>query len=154
MSGEELKERVREASDVVEVINGYVPLKRAGANFVALCPFHQEKTPSFHVNPAKQIFYCFGCRKGGDVFTFIQEYEKLSFPEALRRLAERAKIPISGESSFGSRGQGRDKERLYKIHEELAARWHRLLRSDAQGREGRQCIKSRGIGEDAAIAFR
>lgn len=154
MSGEELKERVREASDVVEVINGYVPLKRAGANFVALCPFHQEKTPSFHVNPAKQIFYCFGCRKGGDVFTFIQEYEKLSFPEALRRLAERAKIPISEDSRFGSRGQGRDKERLYKIHEELAARWHRLLRSNAQGREGRQYIKSRGIGEDAAVAFR
>lgn len=154
MSGEELKERIREASDIVEVVNGYVPLKRAGANFVALCPFHQEKTPSFHVNPTKQIFYCFGCRKGGDVFAFVQEYEKLSFPEALRRLAERAKIPISGDSHFGSRGQGRDKERLYKIHEELTARWHRLLRSDARGREGRQYIKSRGIGEDAAVAFR
>lgn len=154
MSGEELKERVREASDVVEVINEYVPLKRAGANFVALCPFHQEKTPSFHVNPAKQIFYCFGCRKGGDVFTFIQEYEKLSFPEALRRLAERAKIPISGESGFGIRGQGRDKEALYKVHAELALYWHRLLRSDARGREGRQYIKSRGIGEDAAVDFR
>lgn len=154
MSGEELKERIREASDVVEVINGYVPLKRAGANFVALCPFHQEKTPSFHVNPVKQIFYCFGCRKGGDVFAFVQEYEKLSFPEALRRLAERAKIPISEDSRFGSRGQGRDKETLYKIHEELTSRWHRLLRSDARGREGRQYIKGRGISEDAAIAFR
>lgn len=153
MSGE-LKERIREASDIVEVVNGYVPLKRAGANFVALCPFHQEKTPSFHVNPAKQIFYCFGCHKGGDVFAFVQEYEKLSFPETLRRLAERAKIPISGESGFGIRGQGRDKETLYKIHEELAARWHRLLRSDAQGQEGRQYIKGRGVGEDAAIAFR
>ncbi len=153
MSGE-LKERIREASDIVEVVNGYVPLKRAGANFVALCPFHQEKTPSFHVNPAKQIFYCFGCHKGGDVFAFVQEYEKLSFPETLRRLAERAKIPISGESGFGIRGQGRNKEDLYKIHEELAARWHRLLRSDAQGQEGRQYIKGRGVGEDAAIAFR
>ena len=153
MSGE-LKERIREASDIVEVVNGYVPLKKAGANFVALCPFHQEKTPSFHVNPAKQIFYCFGCHKGGDVFAFVQEYEKLSFPETLRRLAERAKIPISGESGFGIRGQGRDKETLYKIHEELAARWHRLLRSDAQGQEGRQYIKGRGVGEDAAIAFR
>ena len=153
MSGE-LKERMREASDIVEVVNGYVALKRAGANFVALCPFHQEKTPSFHVNPAKQIFYCFGCHKGGDVFAFVQEYEKLSFPETLRRLAERAKIPISGESGFGIRGQGRNKETLYKIHEELAARWHRLLRSDARGREGREYIKGRGVGEDAAIAFR
>ena len=154
MSGADLKEQIREASDIVEVVNGYVPLKRAGANFVALCPFHQEKTPSFHVNPAKQIFYCFGCHKGGDVFTFVQEYENLSFPEALRRLAERAKIPISGESGFGIRGQGRDKETLYKIHEELAARWHRLLRSDTRGREGLQYIKSRGVGKDAAIAFR
>lgn len=154
MSGEELKERIREASDIVDVINGYVPLKRAGANFVALCPFHQEKTPSFHVNPAKQIFYCFGCHKGGDVFTFVQEYEKISFLEALRRLANRAKIPISGESSFGVRGRGGDKETLYKIHEELASHWHRLLRSDAQGREGRQYIKGRGINEKAAIAFR
>ena len=154
MSGEDLKERIREASDIVEVVNGYVPLKRAGANFVALCPFHQEKTPSFHVNPTKQIFYCFGCHKGGDVFTFVREYEKLSFPEALRRLAERAKIPISEDSRFGVRGQGRDKETLYKIHEELTTRWHRLLRSDARGREGRQYIKGRGIGEDAATAFR
>ena len=154
MSGEERKERIREANDIVEVIHEYVPLQRAGTNFVALCPFHQEKTPSFHVHPAKQIFYCFGCRKGGDVFAFVQEYEKLSFPETLRRLAERAKIPISEESRFGSRGQGRDKERLYKIHEELAARWHRLLRSEAQGQEGRQYIKSRGISEDATVAFR
>lgn len=154
MNGEELKERVRGASDIVEVVNGYVPLKRAGANFVALCPFHQEKTPSFHVNPAKQIFYCFGCRKGGDVFAFVQEYEKLSFPEALRRLAERAKIPVSGDSSFDSQGRGRYKETIYKVHEELAAYWHRLLRSDQRGREGRQYIKSRGIGKDAAIAFR
>ena len=154
MSGADLKERIREANDIVEVINEYVPLQRAGANFVALCPFHQEKTPSFHVHPAKQIFYCFGCHKGGDVFAFVREYEKLSFPEALRRLAERAKIPLSEESRFGSRGQGRDKERLYKIHEELAARWHRLLRNDAQGQEGRQYIKGRGVSEDATVAFR
>ena len=154
MSGEELKERIREANDIVEVINEYVPLKRAGANFVALCPFHPEKTPSFHVHPAKQIFYCFGCHKGGDVFAFVREYETLSFPEALRRLAERAKIPLREESRCGSRGQGRDKERLFKIHEELAARWHRLLRSAAQGQEGRQYIKGRGVSEDAAVAFR
>jgi len=75
-------------------IGSYLPLKRAGANFTALCPFHKEKTPSFNVNPHKQIFHCFGCHKGGDVFTFVKEYENIGFMDAVRRLAERAKIPI------------------------------------------------------------
>src|ERR1043166_616252 len=87
-------DQVRAASDIVEVISSYLPLKRAGANFVSLCPFHREKTPSFNVNPQRQIFHCFGCGKGGDVFTFVQEYESVTFPEAVQRLAERARIPI------------------------------------------------------------
>jgi len=85
------REQVRAASDIVDVIGGYLPLKRAGTNFVTLCPFHKEKSPSFNVNPGKQIFHCFGCHKGGDVFRFVQDYENLSFVEALTRLAERAK---------------------------------------------------------------
>ena len=87
---EAFREQVRAASDIVEVIGSYIPLKRAGANFVALCPFHREKTPSFNVNPHLQICHCFGCHKGGDVFRFVQEYESVDFPEAVRRLAERA----------------------------------------------------------------
>jgi len=87
-------EQIRSASDIVDVIGAYVPLKRAGANFVALCPFHKEKSPSFNVNPQKQIFHCFGCHKGGDVFTFVKEHENIQFMDAVRRLAERAKIPI------------------------------------------------------------
>ena len=90
-------ERIRAASDIVDVIGSYVPLKRAGANFVALCPFHKEKTPSFNVNPQRQIFHCFGCHKGGDVFTFVKEYENIGFTDAVQRLAERAKIPIEFE---------------------------------------------------------
>src|SRR5580698_1541089 len=90
-------EQIRAASDIVDVIGSYVPLKRAGANFVALCPFHKEKSPSFNVNPQRQIFHCFGCHKGGDVFTFVKEYENIPFPDAVRRLAERAKIPITTE---------------------------------------------------------
>ena len=78
----------------VEVIGSYIPLKRAGANFVALCPFHREKSPSFNVNAHLQIFHCFGCHKGGDVFSFVKEYESVDFPEAVRRLAERAHIPL------------------------------------------------------------
>ena len=87
-------EQIRAASDIVDVIGSYLPLKRAGANFVALCPFHKEKTPSFNVNPHRQIFHCFGCHKGGDVFGFVKEYENIDFPEAVRRLAERARIPL------------------------------------------------------------
>jgi len=88
------KEQIRAASDIVDVIGGYIPLKRAGANFVALCPFHKEKSPSFNVSPQRQFFHCFGCHKGGDVFTFVREYENIDFMDAVRRLANRARIPI------------------------------------------------------------
>src|SRR5215470_6453175 len=91
-------EQIRAASDIVDVIGAVLPLKRAGANFTALCPFHKEKTPSFHVNPHRQIFHCFGCHKGGDVFTFVREFETIDFPEAVRRLAERARIPLEYET--------------------------------------------------------
>ena len=77
-------EQIRAASDIVDVIGSYLPLKRAGANFVALCPFHKEKSPSFNVNPQRQIFHCFGCHKGGDVFSFVKEYESLDFVEAVK----------------------------------------------------------------------
>src|SRR5262245_58429192 len=87
-------EQIRAASDIIDVIGAYLPLKKAGANFLTLCPFHKEKTPSFNVSPHRQIFHCFGCHKGGDVFSFVQEYENITFPEALRRLADRANIPI------------------------------------------------------------
>ena len=81
-------EQVRAANDIVDVISAVLPLKRAGTNFTALCPFHRERTPSFYVNPRKPTFHCFGCHKGGDVFTFVREYETLDFPEALKRLAQ------------------------------------------------------------------
>ena len=93
-------EEIRAASDIVDVISGYLgPLKRAGGNFTTLCPFHREKSPSFNVNPGRQIFHCFGCHKGGDVFTFVKEYESLSFIEAVRRLAERARIVLEFEDN-------------------------------------------------------
>src|SRR5438552_16005883 len=98
---DDTRERIRAASDIVEVIGSYLPLKRAGANFVALCPFHKEKSPSFNVNPQKQIFHCFGCHKGGDVFTFVKEYENIPFPDAVRRLADRAKIPLETDNNPG-----------------------------------------------------
>ncbi len=88
---------VREIADrlsIVEIIGEYVSLKRSGANFLGLCPFHGEKTPSFNVNPAREIFHCFGCGAGGDIFSFVMKIEGISFPEALRKLAARAGVVL------------------------------------------------------------
>src|SRR5262252_3280689 len=87
--------QVAAATDIVTVIGSYFPLKRAGTEFRALCPFHQEKSPSFYVSPSKQTYYCFGCGRGGAVFQFLIEYENIDFPEAVRRLAARAGIAIA-----------------------------------------------------------
>ena len=101
---------VRVVQDYVtlNVIGGYLPLKRAGANFTALCPFHKEKTPSFSVSPAKEIFYCFGCHKGGSVFTFVMEIERVAFPDAIRIVAEKSGVPLPklvDDSRFEARRQ-------------------------------------------------
>src|SRR5579884_576807 len=87
-------EDVRAAADIVKVVGEYVQLRKAGANMMGLCPFHQEKTPSFAVHPGKQIYHCFGCGAGGDVFKFVMEMDKVSFPEAVRAVAERCGIPM------------------------------------------------------------
>ncbi|MBI4661474.1 MAG: DNA primase [Verrucomicrobia bacterium] len=147
-------EQIRAASDIVEVINSVLPLKRAGANFVALCPFHKEKTPSFNVNPHKQIFHCFGCHKGGDVFTFIQEYENISFGEAVRRLAERAKIALEFEKEPGGQQSRFLKESLLEIHERMAQRWHTNLLNDAAGEPARAYLAKRGVSDEAVKLFR
>src|SRR5476649_784883 len=123
-------ERIRAASDIVDVIGACVPLKRAGANFVALCPFHKEKSPSFNVNPHKQIFHCFGCHKGGDVFTFVKDYENIDFPDAVRRLAERAHIPLETDSAAGRPETRHLKDQLLQIHEQITQRWQSALASD------------------------
>jgi len=147
-------ERIRTASDIVEVVGGYIPLKRAGANFVALCPFHKEKTPSFHVNPSRQIFHCFGCHKGGDVFRFVQEYEGLDFIEAVKRLAERARIPIEFDQQPGYRESRQTKETLFKIHEQIAQRWHHALINEAAGQPAREYLAKRQVPAEAVELFR
>ena len=117
---DQIIEQVRHANDVVDVIGTVFPLKRAGANFRALCPFHKEKTPSFNVNPTKQIWHCFGCGKGGDVFKFVMDYENLDFLGAVRRLAERAGIKVESEDATGHAVRG-EKELLFRLHDEAAA---------------------------------
>ncbi|NBR87421.1 MAG: DNA primase [Proteobacteria bacterium] len=148
-------EEIRAASDIVDVIGGYLgPLKRAGANFVTLCPFHREKSPSFNVNPGRQIFHCFGCHKGGDVFTFVKEYESLSFIEAVRRLAERARIVLEFEDNPNDKQQRGEKESLLQLHEEICKRWQTALANDAAGQIARDYLAKRGVSAEAVKLFR
>lgn len=147
-------EQIRAANDIVDVIGASLPLKRAGANFVTLCPFHKEKTPSFNVNPQRQIFHCFGCHKGGDVFAFVQEYENITFPEAVRRLAERARIPLEFEQDIGRQQRRFLKETLLQIHEAITQRWQAALANDAAGQTAREYLKKRGVPDEAAKLFR
>jgi DNA primase len=147
-------EQIRAASDIVDVIGSYLPLKRAGANFVALCPFHKEKTPSFNVNPHRQAFHCFGCHKGGDVFAFVKEYENVDFPEAVRRLADRARIPLEFEKNTGEQQSRHVKERLLQIHEQIAQRWQNALANEACGQIARDYLAKRGVASDAVKLFR
>ena len=147
-------ERIRAASDIVEVIGSYLPLKKAGANFTALCPFHKEKSPSFNVSAHKQIFYCFGCHKGGDVFKFVQEYENLAFMDAVRRLAERAKIPLEFDVTPGQQQTRHLKDTLLQIHEQLTQRWQTSLTNDAAGQIARDYLAKRGVSAEAVKLFR
>ncbi|HWD18880.1 MAG TPA: DNA primase [Verrucomicrobiae bacterium] len=147
-------EQIRAASDIVDIIGAAIPLKRNGANFVALCPFHKEKSPSFNVNPHKQIFHCFGCHKGGDVFTFIKEYESIDFPDAVRRLAERAHIVIE-KTADPAQAQGRHiKDQLLQIHQDITQRWQTALATDPAGQIARDYLAKRGVSAEAVELFR
>ena len=154
MISDDTRERIRSASDIVDVIGSYVPLKRAGANFLALCPFHKEKTPSFNVHPQRQIFYCFGCHKGGDVFTFVKEYENIDFVEAMRRLADRAKIPLEYEKNSGEQQLRHTREKLLQIHEQITQRWQNALANESAGQIARDYLEKRGVPAQATEKFR
>ncbi|MEY4690969.1 MAG: primase [Verrucomicrobiota bacterium] len=147
-------EQIRAANDIVDVIGAHVPLKRNGANFVCLCPFHKEKSPSFNVNPSRQIFRCFGCGKGGDVFSFVKEYENLDFMDAVRRLAERARIPLEMDNDPAARDQRSIKDQLLKLHEAITQRWQQCLAGEAAGQVARDYLERRGVSSDAIREFR
>ena len=149
-------EQVAAANDIVEVISSYFPLKRAGANYRALCPFHQEKTPSFHVSPARQSFHCFGCGVGGSVFRFVMDYEHVDFPTSVRRLAARVGIPVIEERSLSSEEDRQHEARrtLLKLHAE-AAEWFQenLLKRDF-AQPARDYLKRRGLTIEVAKSWR
>ncbi len=148
---QETVEQVAAASDIVTVIGSYFPLKRAGTEFRAICPFHQEKTPSFFVNPSKQSYYCHGCGAGGAVFQFLMQYENIDFPEAVRRLASRAGIAII-EDELSAEEETRQtlRKRLLRLHFEASAWFHsNLLRTKAAA-HARAYLQNRAINIETA----
>ncbi len=147
-------EQVRAANDIVDVIGGYMPLKRAGTNFQGLCPFHKEKTPSFNVSPQKQLFHCFGCGVGGSVFSFVQKYENIGFVDAVRRLAERAHIPLEMDASPGQQQARNLKDKLLHVHEQITLRWQSALSNEASGQIARDYLAKRQVAPEAVQLFR
>jgi len=142
--GDSAADRVRRASDIAEVVGETVALKRRGRKLFGLCPFHGEKTPSFSVDPEQQLFYCFGCHKGGNVFTFVMERDHRTFPEALRYLAERAGIALDGAVPEGA-GAGR-RDRLYRLLSELQGYYREQL---SHHREALAFLQRRGLDVDS-----
>jgi DNA primase len=151
---QEVIDEVRRRNDIVDVIGEYLPLKGSGGNYKALCPFHSEKTPSFTVTRQKQIFHCFGCGVGGNVFHFIMKYEHMSFPEAVAYLARRSGVtlPKSRAHTTASPLEAQ-KEQLYRLNELAAEYFHKLLRSTPQGEKARAYLKIRGIDERSVELF-
>lgn len=147
-------EEVQRANDIVEVISSYVPLKRAGKDYKACCPLHQEKTPSFYVSPAKQIFKCFGCGRGGSVFQFVMARENVTFPEAVRLLADRAGIRIPEARDRGTTPQGPDRSRVIKTLAWATQVYQRLLRESPAGEAALAYLRSRGFTDETIEAFR
>jgi DNA primase len=148
-------ERVKQQADVVRVIGEYVRLKKSGQNFTGLCPFHQEKTPSFAVHPVKQIYHCFGCGAGGDVFKFVMELEKCTFPEAIRTVAEKCgiAIPKPRERSPEERRENQQRSALVEVHRESAAFFTRQLHESPEGKVACAYLEDRGLNREGMIKF-
>jgi DNA primase len=144
--------KVREATDLVALISERFALKRVGRRFVGLCPFHTEKSPSFSVNPELQLYYCFGCQESGDAITFVRKLDGLDFPEAVERLAARAGITISYDSTAVSKDRRR-KERLAEAVGEAIGFYHQILLEQPDGGRARGYLRSRGFDGDAARRF-
>ncbi len=148
-------DRVKQQADIVRVVGEYVRLKKSGQNFTGLCPFHGEKTPSFAVHPVKQIFHCFGCGKGGDVFSFVMEMEKCQFPEAVRIVAEKCGIalPRPKERSPEERKENQQRAVLIEMHREAQTFFAKQLETTGEGRAARAYLEDRGLDKDIIERF-
>lgn len=151
----EVIQQVADANDIVDVIGEYLELQRAGAEFKALSPFTNEKTPSFYVNPAKQFFHCFSSNQGGDVFKFVQDYENISFTEALKKLAARVGIQVEDvEMTPEMEAKERLRSEVKEIHRRIRDWFHRLLLRSPAAAPAREYLKSRGIGIEVAKGWK
>ena len=145
---DELVEEVRDKNDIVDVVGSYVHLTKKGNTYFGLCPFHNEKTPSFSVTPGKQMYYCFGCGAGGNVYSFIMNYENATFPEAVKILADRVNVALPEiEMSEEMKKQAGEKARLLEVNKEAAKYFYYLLRSE-RGKRGYEYLKNRGLSDD------
>ncbi|MFL5892381.1 MAG: DNA primase [Solirubrobacterales bacterium] len=151
----ETVERVKDAADIVEIVSAYTDLRRAGERFTGLCPFHEERTPSFSVDPREKLYYCFGCEAGGDVFRFVQEKEGLGFPDAVEALGDRYGVEIERESEDPRAEEARKRrERLGELLERTAHFYANYLWSDVgEAAKARQYLATRGLGEEVLRAF-
>jgi DNA primase len=152
------EEKVREVAErisIVEVVSDYVPLRRAGANFLGLCPFHAEKTPSFNVNPAREIFHCFGCGAGGNAFSFVMKIEGVSFPEAVKLLARKTGIEIEERQLTPSEKKSQDEYAQFLSINELTTSYYRsVLLNGQEGEPARQYLANRAVESDISDAYR
>ena len=150
---EELIEEVRTRNDIVEVISGYVRLQKKGSNYFGLCPFHNEKSPSFSVSPGKQMYYCFGCGAGGNVITFLMEYENQTFPEAVRTLAQRAGIALpEADDSKEARQADSRRAKLLENNKEAAKYFYYQLRTE-RGSVGMEYLRKRELSDETMNHF-
>jgi len=148
-------DRVKQQADIVRVLGEYVRLKKSGQNFTGLCPFHSEKTPSFAVHPVKQIYHCFGCGAGGDVFKFVMEMDKITFPESVRAVAEKCgiAIPRAKERTPEERQQNQQRTSLVELHREAAAFFVQQLNATPEGRAAKAYLLDRGLDSEAMARF-
>jgi len=153
---EHVVQQIVSATDIVRIVGEYVRLEKRGARWVGLCPFHNEKTPSFGVNEDRAFFYCFGCKKGGDAITFIKEIEKCGYVEALERLAEKAGIAITyeGEEDPAEARAAKERDSLLELYERLAGTFHHLLLSDRSGAAALSYARNRHLSDETIAAFR
>ncbi|PLX90469.1 MAG: DNA primase, partial [Desulfuromonas sp.] len=145
---------IRERADIVEVIGRYLPLKKSGGNYQGLCPFHQEKTPSFNVNSPRQIYHCFGCGVGGNVFSFLMRIEGLTFPESVRRLGEQVGIEVTEQETTPAELHNREqRQQLYRINQAAAELYTEILLNAPEGGVARRYLRQRGYDGEAVRHF-
>ena len=150
---DEVIEEVRSSNNIVDVIGSYVRLQKKGSSYFGLCPFHNEKSPSFSVSPNKQMYYCFGCGAGGNVFTFIMEYENQTFPEAMKVLADRAGIALPEAELTEEQKRERNKRQLLLEINKTAANYFYYQLNNEQGQQAREYLENRKLSKETQIHF-